>query len=77
MMRELLVLNVCGGLAYSAVALLMWWAADECLGMRVAKWPAAWRPRKVGLAVELVPLAVIPLANARFALKKPRAVPPR
>lgn len=28
-MRELLLINGCAGLAYSAVALLVWWVRDE------------------------------------------------
>ena len=29
LMRELLLINCCAGLAYSAVALLLWWVRDE------------------------------------------------
>jgi len=36
-MRELFVLNVCACLAYSAVALLVWWVGEECLNTPVAK----------------------------------------
>jgi len=36
-MRELFVLNVCACLAYSAVALLVWWVGEDCLDTPAAK----------------------------------------
>ena len=36
-MRELLLINVCAGLAYSAVALLLWWVRDEARDTPVTK----------------------------------------
>ena len=36
-MRELLVMNICASLGYSAVALLVWWVAEEGLRAPVIK----------------------------------------
>jgi hypothetical protein len=36
-MGELFVLDVCAGMAYLAVVLLVWWVTEECRDTSVAK----------------------------------------
>ena len=76
-MRELLVPNICAWVAYSAVALLVWWVADECVDTPVAKL-LTQRIETLQLGVRPQPgkLTAMPLATPEFALKG-LAVPPR
>jgi hypothetical protein len=61
-MRELLVVNICVCLAYSGVALLIWWVVDEWIERPVVKLPPRRvEPFQLGAGLELDKLSVAPL----------------
>ena len=72
-MLELLALNVCVCLAWSGVALLVWWVADEWIDRPVVKVLAcSFQPLQLGADFALDRLSVaLPLATPEFDHKGP------
>ena len=70
-MRELLVLNICVWLGYSAVALLVWWVAEDCIETSVAKVLALrMKTSRVGAVLEPTgQLTAVRLATSELALR--------
>ena len=70
-----MVPKICAWLAYSTVALLVWWVADECVDTPVAKL-LTHGIEALHARPEPGKLTAMPLATPEFALKV-LAVPPK